>query len=123
MKFREAKLSTGVKIMLGKNSENNDELMKQFKGKPNTILHTVASGSPFCVIDKLNPTKAEIAEAGAFCARYSQDWRNNKKDISVNVFTGQDARKRFWMKQGTWNVKNAKIIKVKKSEIQRIEKK
>lgn len=126
MKFREKVLSTGTKIFLGKNSENNDELVESFRGKENIILHTAAPGSPFCVIetaDGKNTSKKEIEEAAVFCARYSQDWRDNKKDIKVHVFTGKDVKKRFWMKQGTWNVRNAKTIKVKKSEIQKIEKK
>lgn len=121
MGFREKRLSTGTKIFLGKNSENNDELVSLFKGRDNVILHTVAPGSPFCVIDKLDPAKKEIFEAAAFCALYSQAWRDNKQDILVNVFTGKDVRKRFWMKQGTWNVRKSKIIKVKKSEINKAE--
>lgn len=120
MRFREKTLSTGTKILLGKNSENNDELVKSFCGKENVILHTAAPGSPFCVIEKLDPTKKEVEEAAAFCARYSQDWRNSKKDISMNVFTGKDVKKRFWMKQGTWNVRKSKTIKVKKSEIRKL---
>jgi len=120
MRFREKTLSTGTKILLGKNSENNDELVKSFRGKENVILHTAAPGSPFCVIEKLGPTNKEVEEAAAFCARYSQDWRNSKKDISMNVFTGKDVKKRFWMKQGTWNVRKSKTIKVKKSEIRKI---
>lgn len=123
MKFREKTLSTGTKIFLGKDSASNDELVKSFRGKDNIILHTVAPGSPFCVIEKLSPTKKEIEEAGAYCARYSQDWRNHKNDIPVNVFTGQDVKKRFWMKQGTWNVRDSKTIKIKKSEINKIERK
>jgi len=123
MGFREKILSTGTKILIGKDSKNNDELVKKYKGKENVILHTVASGSPFCVIEKERPTKKEIEEAGAFCARYSQDWRDNKQDVSMHVFTGKDVKKRFWMKQGTWNVGGVKVIKVKKAEIQKIERK
>ena len=52
MKFREIELSSGTKIFLGKNAEQNDELMKKFRGKENVIIHTVAPGSPFCVMDK-----------------------------------------------------------------------
>ena len=63
MKFREFKLGKG-KIFLGRDAKNNDELVKKFKGKENVILHTVKPGSPFCVIEKLNPNSKEIKEIG-----------------------------------------------------------
>ncbi len=118
MKFREIELSSGTKIFLGRNAEQNDELMKKFKGKENTILHTVAPGSPFCVIDKLNPTKEEISESGIYCARYSQDWRDNKKDVKVSIFTGKDIRKDKKMEVGTWSVKKSKTKTIKKEDIE-----
>ena len=124
MKFRERTLSTGSKVLLGRDSKNNDELVKSFKGKKNVILHTAAPGSPFCVIETKDggrPSKKEIEEAGAICARYSQDWRDHKHDIAMHVFTGHDVKKRFWMKQGSWNIKNSKTINIKKAKIKEIE--
>ena len=91
--------------------------MKQFKGKKNIIFHTVAPGSPFCVIDNLDPSKEDISVSGAICARYSQDWRNSKQDIMVNIFTGHDISKPLFSKKGTWKVKKSKKIKVKKQDI------
>ncbi len=123
MKFREKNLSTGTKIFLGKNAENNDELMKKYKGKENTILHTIKPGSSFCVIDKLNPNKKEIYEAGVVCASYSQAWRNKKSDIKMHVFNGKNTGKKFWMKKGTWKVKNAKTINIKKQDILKFKRK
>lgn len=117
MKFREFGINSGVKIFLGKNAENNDELMKSFKGKENVILHTSAPGSPFCVIGKLNPSKEEIYESGIITAKYSQDWRNHKKDVEIHVFTGKEVSKPWFSKIGTWKVKNFKKLKVKKSDI------
>jgi len=93
MKFREFILSTGKKIYLGKSAEDNDELVKEFVGKENIILHTVSPGSPFCVIEDLKPTKKEIKEAGTICASKSQDWRDNKKDVKISVFSGKDVKK------------------------------
>lgn len=117
MKPREIILKSGIKIFLGKNAENNDELMQEFKGKENTILHTVASGSPFCVIEKINPSKEEIMEAGIVCASKSQDWRDNKGDVEMNVFVGKNTKKPIFTKAGTWKVKDAKIFIVKKKDI------
>lgn len=118
MKYRKIKLKSGTEILLGKDAESNDELVKEFKGKENIILHTVASGSGFCVIEKLNPTQEDVKDSAVFCARYSQDWRDNKKDVCVHVFNGRQVKKPFLAKKGTWKITGkAKVIKVKKEDI------
>lgn len=122
MKFREIILESGTKILLGRNAENNDKLMKEFEGKENVIIHTVASGSPFCVIEKLNPNSKEIKEAGTICASKSQDWRDNKGNVKVNIFTGKDVNKIKGMKVGTWKVKNSKTKIIKKEDIEKCQK-
>ena len=119
-KFREVIIKKDDRIFLGKDAKNNDELMKKYKGKENTILHTVKPGSPFCVIEDLKPSRETIIASGAVCASYSQDWRDNKKDVSVHQFTGKDIKKPFFLKTGTWKIKKKpKIIKVKKRDIEK----
>lgn len=116
--FRKIELESGTKILLGKDDENNDELMRKFKGKKNTIIHTSAPGSPFCVIDgNLDPTQSDIKASGAICAGYSQDWRDNKGDVIVDIFTGKNTFKDKRMKPGTWKVKKARKKKIKKKDI------
>jgi len=121
MKFREIVLSSGTKLLLGKDASSNDELMKKFKGKTNIVLHTESPGSPFCVIQSLNPSKKDIKAAAAVCARYSRDWRDNKGNIKVSVFTGKGISKKKGMKSGTWHVDKSKIIKIKKRQIKKFE--
>lgn len=119
MKPRELILSSETIVFLGKNSENNDELVKSYFGKENVILHTAKPGSPFCVIDKLKPTKEEIKEAAIICASKSQDWRDNKGDVDIHVFTGKEVYKDKIMKSGTWGIKKKlKLIKVKRENIE-----
>ena len=119
MKPREYILKTGTIVFLGKNSENNDELVDSYQGRENTILHTSKPGSPFCVISKLNPLKEEIKESAVICASKSHDWRDNGGDVIVNLFTGKDVHKEVSMKSGTWGLKKKpKLIKVKKQEIE-----
>ena len=122
MKFREFTLKSGKKLLLGKNAENNDALMKEFEGKPNIILHTVSPGSPFGVITGEKPTKTDIVSSAVIVAKYSQDWRDNKSDVKLNVFTGKDVLKGKNYKTGTWNVKKFSTIKVKKEKIIEFEK-
>lgn len=119
-KFRKFELSSGTKIFLGRDAKSNDELVKQFKGSENIILHTTEPGSGFCVIAKTKPLQKEIKEAAVFCARHSRDWRDNKGDVKVDVFTGKDVSKSIFMKTGMWKVKNKKKrIKIKKQDIKK----
>jgi len=119
MKFREKTLESGTKILLGRNAESNDELIREFEGKENIIIHTIAPGSPFCVIVNDKPSQKDINLSGAYCARYSQDWRDNKKDVKVSIFTGNDINKKKGMKIGTWKVKKSKIKIIRKGEIEK----
>ena len=122
MTFREIKLKSGTPLLLGKDAKSNDELMKKFEEKENVIIHTVSPGSPFCVIDDLKPSKKDISASGAICASYSQAWRDNKRDVEINVFTGKDISKKKNMKSGTWKVNKAKKIKIKKRKIENVNK-
>lgn len=123
MKFREIILDSGIQVLLGKDKKQNEELVNLFKGEKNVILHTKSSGSPFCVINNLSPKKKDIKQAAIVCAKYSQDWRNNKNDVIVHYFYGKNISKKKHMALGTFHVKNAKEIKIKKSEIKNFEKK
>lgn len=121
MNFRKFTTTSGAQIILGKDEKSNDELMKEFKGKNNTIIHTVAPGSPFCVIEKEIPSRTDIKASGSICVSYSQDWRDNKGDVKINIFTGKDISKKFWMKKGTWKVNKSKTITIKKKDILKFE--
>ena len=123
MKFREFDLKSGNHIFLGRDAENNDQLVKKYKGKENVILHTIKPGSPFCVIEN-KPTKEDLIESGIICASYSQDFRDNKKDVEMHQFTGHDVKKTIFMKKGSWKLKNKpKVIKIKKKDIEKFRKK
>ena len=120
MNFRNFRSSSGKEFLLGKDSETNDELVKNFEGKNNVILHTSKPGSPFCVINDLKPSKKDIKEAGIIVASKSQDYRYNKKDVKVHIFTGKDVYKNKLMKSGTWEIKRKpKQILIKKREIEK----
>lgn len=121
MKFREFALPSGALALLGRNAENNDELVKKFKGKKNVILHTSSPGSPFCVIGIENPSKEDLNISGIVCAKYSQDWRDNKRDVTLDVFNGKNVSKGIFMKKGMWKVRKSKKMKIKKSEILKFE--
>lgn len=120
MNFREFITKKGTKVLIGKNKEQNETLVKKFKGKNNIIMHTIAPGSPFCIItEKLKiGDKKQVA---IVCAKYSRDWRDNKRDVKVHYFSGKDVYKRREMEIGTFGVKKAKVIKVKKRDIVRFE--
>lgn len=123
IKFRKFETSSGKVIFGGKSAESNEELIKQ-AGKDEVVLHTKAPGSPFCNIKskERNITKEDIYEAAVFCARYSRDWRDNKKNVEVHIFLGKDIYKSKDMKLGTFGVKKYKKITAKKEDIKKLEK-
>ena len=122
MKTWEFILKSGTKILLGKNAKNNDDLVEKYQNKKNIILHTAKPGSPFCVID-LNASKRDIKESAIVCAFKSKDWRENKNNMIVHLFTGKNIYKEKNMKIGTWGLrKKPKIIRIKKEEIEKFEK-
>jgi predicted ribosome quality control (RQC) complex YloA/Tae2 family protein len=117
-KYRTLKTSSGIEFFLGKDEDSNDLLMKEFEGKPNTILHTVAPGSPFCVINSLEFSKKDLSEISIACAAKSQDWRDNQKSIKLHIFTGQQVSKPKGSKPGSWTLKTKpKVIKARKKDI------
>ena len=142
-KFREFTTSSGKLVLAGKNAENNEELIKQAEPEE-LVFHTEKPGSPFVNIknkspsprdiqggrenlqaddsskdDAAAPSGDDIKESAIFCASKSQDWRDNKSDVKVNLFKGKDISKRKGMKTGTFEVKNKKTILIKKKEIEK----
>lgn len=115
MKFREFTTSSGKLVLSGKDRETNEKLIERAE-KNNWVLHTKEKGSPFAEI-KGKATKKDIKETAIFIAKFSQDWKKNKKDVKVHYFKGKDIYKTKLMKLGTFGVKKFKEILVKKREI------
>ncbi len=115
-KFREFTTFNGTKILAGKDAESNEELVKQAE-KNEEVFHTASPGSPFVNI-KGEAKKSDIKEAAIICAKYSREWKKNKKDVIIHEFKGRNIYKDKLMKLGTFGVEKFKIIKVKKEEIE-----
>ena len=118
--FREYITSSGLRVLGGKNAENNDELVNRAMPK-DTLLHTSAPGSPFVNVGE-SPSKKDFNEAAIFCAKFSQDWRGSKKDVVVNKFLRKDMRKDVRMKVGLWEVKKQERVRVKAVDVLKFEK-
>lgn len=118
MSFRRFITSSGKAVLAGKSAETNESLIKQVEPEE-IVLHTKAPGSPFVDI-KGKASREDIKEAAVFCARYSKDWKQNKRDVEVHVFKGKDIFKIKEMKTGTFGVKKFKSVKVKKEEIEKL---
>jgi predicted ribosome quality control (RQC) complex YloA/Tae2 family protein len=117
--FRTYKLRTGKEVSLGKNAENNDELVRRAV-KEETILHTEQPGSPFLNLGEQH-TKEELEEAATICAHHSQDWKKHKNDVNINIFKRKHMKKRLLDKKGTWNVQHQETITIKKENIKQWE--
>ena len=120
-KFREFVTSSGKLVLSGKDRESNEELIKQVE-KENIVLHTKEKGSPFAEIkaNEKKVSKQDIKEARVFIAKYSQDWKKNKRDVLVHYFQSKDIFKSKGMKQGTFGVKKYKEIKILRTDILRL---
>ena len=119
MKFRELITKKGNLILVGRNAKNNEELVAQVE-KNEEVFHTAKPGSPFVNI-KGKAQRGDIKQAAIFCARYSQDWRDNKKDVIVHRFKGKYIFKEKGMKLGTFGIKKLKKIRIKKKWIEEFE--
>lgn len=113
--FRKFVLCSGKEVLCGKNSEQNELVVAQ-SGNDEAVLHTKAPGSPFCNI-KGKATPADIKETAVICAAFSKDWKQHKSDVEIHLFKGKDIFKEGEMKEGTFGVKKAKSLKVKKENI------
>jgi len=115
VKFRKYCTSSGKDVVCGKDAEQNELIVAQ-SGDLESVLHTKAPGSPFCNI-KGKATKKDIEETAVICAAHSKDWKQNKSNVEIHAFQGRNIFKEADMKTGTFGVKKAKSIKVKKEEI------
>ncbi|MBU3913870.1 MAG: DUF814 domain-containing protein [Nanoarchaeota archaeon] len=120
MTFRKLVLKSGKTALAGKSAENNEELIRQV-GREEIVLHTEKPGSPFVNIKagRKEISKKDLREAAVFCSAYSQAWKKDKvkREVVVHWFNGEEIFKTKLMKTGTFGVKKARKINVKKSEI------
>jgi len=114
--FRKLITENGTVILAGRNDEGNEDLILQVE-KNEEVFHTKEPGSPFVNI-KGRAQKSDIKIAAIFCAKFSRDWKKNKKDVVVHQFKGKDIYKEKGMKIGTFGIKKFKTIKVKRKEIE-----
>lgn len=119
--FRRHITKNRVLLLAGKDENSNEDLVKQAKPEE-YVLHTVAAGSPFVNV-KGEANKEDIKEAAIFCAKFSRDWKQHKKDIEVNLFKKKDMYKLKGMKAGTFGVKKLEKMIVKKQDIENFEEK
>ncbi len=113
--FRKMISDNNSLILAGKDDESNEKLVKQAE-ENEELFHTSSPGSPFANIKGI-PKKGDRKQAAIFCARYSREWKENKKDVEVHNFKKKNTSKREGMKKGTFGVKNVKKILIKKEDI------
>ena len=115
-KFRKLITENGTTILAGRNDESNEDLISQVE-KDEEVFHTKEAGSPFVNI-KGKAKKSDVKIAAIFCAKFSRDWKRNKKDVAIHQFKGKDIYKEKEMKVGTFGIRKFKTIKIKKEDIE-----
>ncbi|MEK6945916.1 MAG: NFACT RNA binding domain-containing protein [Nanoarchaeota archaeon] len=118
-KFRKFTTENNILVLAGRDAPSNEELISQVE-KEELVFHTATPGSPFVNL-KGKAKKSDIEDAAIFCARYSRDWKKNKKDVIVHIFKGKDIYKDKSMSLGTFGVSKFKVIKIKKEKIEKWE--
>ncbi len=103
--------SNNVLVVGGKSDEQNELVIKNFLRPNYIVMHTSKPGSPFMIIQSKNPTKKDLDETAIVCASFSKQWKNNKKQIEIDIFKGEQIYKIKSMKTGTFGVKGDKKIK------------
>jgi hypothetical protein len=106
--------SNNVLVVGGKSDEQNELVLKHFLKPQYTIMHTVAPGSPFMIIQSDNPTKEDLNETAIFTGCFSKQWKTRNKHIEIDIFKGEQIYKLKTMKLGTFGVKGQKeTVKIK----------
>ena len=104
-KFRWFFTSGNLLVIGGKSAEQNEETIPLAE-KNDIILHTKLPGSPFCIIKTQGNkiSEQDLREAATFCACFSQQWKNYKKNIEIHIFSPGQIFKDKRAKTGTFNV-------------------
>ncbi len=109
--------STGVLVIGGKNSVQNDALLKKIQDahKEYIIMHTAAPGSPFTIFiaSPEKVTTQDIKECAIFTGALSKAWKSGKKKTNIHIFKASQIYKEKHMAEGTWGViKSVKTMEV-----------
>lgn len=101
--------SSGKLVVGGKSAAQNDDLLKELKGKKKDymVMHTSAPGSPFSVIlANIDDVKLQdIEQTAIFTASFSRAWRKGLKKAQIDLFHLSQLFKLKNMKTGMWGVK------------------
>lgn len=114
-KFRWFFTSNNLLVIGGKSAEQNEETVPLAE-RGDLVLHTKLPGSPFCIIrsEGQKIKDLDIQEAAVFCASFSQQWKKNKKEVEIHIFSPEQIFKDIKTKKGTFTVVGkAKTIKTK----------
>ncbi|MEK6918940.1 MAG: NFACT RNA binding domain-containing protein [Nanoarchaeota archaeon] len=106
LKYRWFFTSSGKLVIGGKNSEQNEHLMKEImaSGLDYIIMHTSTPGSPFTMIVDEGLTDKDLHEQAVFTGCFSQEWKKRKKSTSIDIFDSKQLTKGKGMKEGTFGV-------------------
>lgn len=100
--------SNGVLVVGGKSDSQNEIAIKNFLKPEYTVMHTSAPGSPFMIIQSDKPNKKDLDETAIFCVCFSQQWKEGKRNIDVDIFKGEQIYKNKSMKTGSFGVRGDK---------------
>lgn len=104
-KYRWFFTSNNHLVVGGKNAENNEQLIKEYKKFPKyVVMHTKTPGSPFSIITSDKFTEKDLEETAIFTGCFSRAWKEGKKSTMIDIFLVEQLVKNKTMKTGTFGV-------------------
>lgn len=106
-KYRWFFTSSGKLVIGGKNSEQNEFLVKELlNSKKNyMVMHTKSPGSPFAILQDEKYDEKDLEEIAIFTASFSRAWKLGAKKAIIDIFNADQIYKKTSMKEGTFGVK------------------
>src|SRR3989338_4143768 len=86
--FRWFFTSNDILVVGGKSDEQNEVALNKFLKPEFNVMHTSLPGSPFMIIQSLNPSKKDLEETAIFCGCFSKQWKDVGRKIDIDIFTG-----------------------------------
>jgi predicted ribosome quality control (RQC) complex YloA/Tae2 family protein len=82
----------GILVLLGKNADQNETLVKKFMEKDDLYMHSEMAGSGSCIIKRINKNEIPIGtleEANIFLMSHTKAWIQNSPDRTYWVLSDQ----------------------------------
>jgi len=83
------RLNRGTKVIIGRNKLNNENIMKYYLPKEDTLITTKKIPGPLLIMK--NGTREDVFKAAAICAGYSKALKDAMVDVEITNINGTES--------------------------------